>query len=90
MILRRPSFDRAYEKLTPQQKARIDQAIGRLETSFGRPQEHAGIGVRPMGHFFECRGGLNLRVLFVVRDGDLVLVTVGNHDHIRAFIRRNA
>ncbi len=90
MILRRPSFDRTYNKLTPQQQARVDEAVGRLEKSFGRPHEHAGIGVRPIGHFFECRAGLQLRVLFVARSGDIVLVTVGNHDAIRAYIKANS
>jgi len=90
MILQRPSFERAYDKLTPQQKARVDQAVGRLEKSFGRPHEHAGIGVRSIGHFFECSAGLQLRILFVVRAGDLVLVTVGSHEVIRAFVKSNA
>ena len=89
MILRRPSYDRAYGKLTPQQQERVNAALIRLEASFGQPHAHAGIGVRSVGSFFECRAGLDLRVLFVVRHGDLVLVTVGNHDHIRAYIRAN-
>jgi len=87
MILRRPSFDRAYDKLTPQQRARVDDAVARLEQSFGRPHEHGGIGIRSIGRFFECRAGLQLRILFVVRDGDLVLVTTGNHNHIARFLR---
>ena len=89
MILRRPSFDRAYGKLTPQQQERVNAALVRLEETFGQPHAHAGIGIRSVGSFFECRGGLELRVLFVVRDGDLILVTVGNHDDIRAYIRAN-
>jgi hypothetical protein len=86
MILTRPSFDRAYKKLTIQQRERVDVALGKLEQSFGRPHEHAGIGVRSIGHYFECRAGLQLRILFVVRQ-DLVLVTVGNHDQIARFIK---
>jgi hypothetical protein len=89
MILQRPSFEHAYKKLIPQQQTRVDQAITRLEKSFGRPHEHAAIGIRPFGRFFECRAGLQLRILFVVREGDLILVTVGNHDNIRAFIKHN-
>lgn len=88
MILSRPSFDRAYKKLTPAQAARVDNALARLEQSFGRPHLRAGIGVRSIGQFFECRAGLDLRILFVARAGDLILVTVGNHDQIRAFIKQ--
>ena len=87
MILRRPSFDRAYRKLTQPQRDRVDQAIARLEKTFGHPHEHAGIGVRSLGHYFEFRAGLQLRVLFVVHEGDLVLVIVGNHEQIARFIR---
>lgn len=90
MILRRPSFDRAFRKLTSQQQNGVNASLLRLEQSFGRPHLHAGIGVRTLGSFFECRAGVDLRVLFVVRHGDLVLVTVGNHDDIRAYIRANA
>ena len=89
MILQRPSFERAYKKLTAQQQTRVDKAITRLEKSFGRPHEHAAIGIRPFGRFFECRARLQLRILFVVLEGDLILVTVGGHDDIRAFIKHN-
>jgi hypothetical protein len=87
VILRRPSFDRAYNRLNPQQRTRVDAALTRLEESFGRPHQHVGIGIRSIGHYFECRAGLQLRILFVVRGGDLILVTVGNHDHVARFIK---
>ena len=87
MILRRPSFDRALSKLTSDQQARVNDSISRAEGAFGHPHLHAGIGLRPIGNFFEFRAGLGLRVLFVASRGDLILVTVGNHDHIARFIR---
>lgn len=87
MILTRPSWDRAFKKLTVDQQHRVTGVLVRLEQSFGRPHEHAGIGVRPIGRYFECRARLELRILFVASKGDLILVTVGNHDAIRAFIK---
>ena len=87
MILTRPSYDRAFGKLSPQQQARVAAAVARLEKSFGRPHLHGGIGLRPFGRYFEFRAGLDLRILFIPFEGDLVLVTVGNHDQIRAFIK---
>ena len=87
MIRSRPSFDRAYARLTGQQRDRVDAAILRLEGAFGRPHLHAGIGLRPFGGYFELRAGLDLRVLFVPYAGDLVLVTVGNHDQVRRFLK---
>ena len=89
MILQRPSFERAYEKLTAEKRSGVNDALARLEESFGRPHQHAGIGVRSIGKFFECRAGLRLRVLFVARGGDLILVTVGSHDTIRGFVKNN-
>jgi|WetSurMetagenome_2_1015567.scaffolds.fasta_scaffold466343_2 hypothetical protein len=87
MILTRPSYLRSFNKLTPQQQARVNQAVGGLEAAFGRPHLHGGIGVRSVGSFFEFRAGLGLRVLFVASRGDLILVTVGNHEHIARFAR---
>ena len=87
MMLRRPSFDRAFHKLTAVQQARVNDSIGRAEGAFGRPHLHGGIGLRPVGNFFEFRAGLGLRLLFVASRGDLILVTVGDHDHIARFIR---
>ena len=87
MILTRPSYARALAKLSAEQQHRVGLAVEKLEQSFGRPHLHAGIGVRSIGGFFECRAGLGLRVLFVSSAGDLILVTVGNHDHIARFIR---
>ncbi|PYJ80046.1 MAG: hypothetical protein DME22_24595 [Verrucomicrobia bacterium] len=87
MILTRPSYDRAFKKLSAQQQSRVNHAVGRLEPAFGRPHLHAGIGLRPFGKFFEFRAGLDLRILFVPFAGDLILVTVGNHDHIRRFVK---
>jgi len=64
MILRRPSFDRAYDKLTPAQKAKVDLSLARLEQNFGHPREHSGIGVRLIGHFLnvapDCNSAFSL------------------------------
>ena len=87
MILTRPSWERAFKKLTEDQQHRVNAVLGNLENSFGRPHRHAGIGVRSIGHYLECRAGLDLRVLFVASKGNLILVTVGSHNAIRAFIK---
>jgi len=87
MILTRPSWDRAFKKLSADQQYRVAGVLARLEQSFGRPHEHAGIGVRPIGRYFECRASRDLRILFVASQGHLILVTAGNHDAIRAFLK---
>ena len=90
MILTRPSYQRAFQRLSPPQQTAVNAAIGRLQDIFGRPHLHSGIGIRPFGGFYECRVGRDLRVLFVFDEGDFVLVTAGNHDAVTRFIRDNS
>jgi hypothetical protein len=89
MILYRPSFFRAWEELSDQQKASARAAIAQLEANFGRPHLHSGLGIRPFGRYFEFRIGLGIRCLFVPIGGDLVLFTCGNHNQIRRYVRDN-
>lgn len=89
-IFARPSYERALKNLAPEQKAEIQIALGLLPEAFGKPHVHAGIGLRRVGKYFEFRAGLKLRVLFVIREADAVLLTAGNHDHVRAWIKENS
>lgn len=67
----------------------MNEVLQQLAEAFGHPHRHAGLGLRPFGRYFECRAGLGLRVLFLVDQGNFFLVTVGNHDHIRSYIKNN-
>ena len=87
MIYQEPGYERRYRNLTPQQRARVDSALRRLEQVFGRPHLHAGLGIRPVSRYLEMRAGLDLRVLFFRDEGDLFLVCVGNHDEIRRYVK---
>ncbi|MGP8199688.1 MAG: hypothetical protein ACLQU4_09325 [Limisphaerales bacterium] len=90
MILTRPSYLRAFKRLSSTRQAAVNAALERLPEVFGRPHMHAGIGIRPFGGFYECRIGRELRVLFVFDRGDFILVTVGDHDAVARFIRDNS
>lgn len=89
MIYTQRTFDRAFARLDPRQQEAVRTAISQIPVSFGRPHRHGGIGIRPFGQYFECRVGLALRVLFMVDSGSFVLITVGDHNHIRAYIKNN-
>ncbi len=89
MIFSQPSYTRRYNRLTPQNRLRVDAVLARLEDGFGRPHQHAGLGIRPFGRYLELRAGLGLRVLFLPEGGDLFLMCVGNHDEIRSYVRGN-
>jgi len=66
-------------------------ALGMQEAagSFGQPHSHSGVGIRRLGrNLFECRVGLDLRLLFRAGPGTLTFVFSGNHDDIQAYLRR--
>jgi hypothetical protein len=89
-IFTRNSYERATKHLTPQQLAEINSALARLPQLFGQPHQHSGTGIRRFGIFFELRIGLKLRVVFTRESGDIILLTAGNHDHVRAWIKENS
>ena len=89
-ILSRSSYERAVKHFTPQQRAEIKAALSRLPELFGQPHQHSGVGVRRFGIFFELRAGLKLRVVFTREAGDIILLTAGNHDYVRAWIKENS
>ena len=86
-ILKLSSFERACQKLTPAQLDAVDSALLKLPGAFGRPHLHSGISIRTFGPYYECRAGLNLRVLFVWRHGSFVLAFVGDHRAVANFIK---
>jgi mRNA-degrading endonuclease RelE of RelBE toxin-antitoxin system len=83
----RPSFARALKRLPVDTQDQVRARARMAATVLGHPHQHAGIGLRPFGRFYEFRVGVNLRVLFILSQGDMHLVTVGNHDQVAAFIR---
>ena len=89
-VLYRPSFVRAFKKLSATEQKNMRLRAAELAEVFGRPHLHAGLGIRRLGNFFEFRSGLKIRVLFVLDGGDAVLITAGNHDDIARWIKDNA
>ena len=62
-----------------------------LAEAFGRPHLHTGLGIRKLGdRLYECRSGLQWRFLFLDRGGELFISFLGNHDDIKALIRRRS
>ena len=89
-IITTPAFLRAAKKLPSDRLDEVDAAVEQLPELFGNPHRHQGLGIRQLKpHYFELRAGLDLRVLFTLSRGNLYLRTVGNHDHIRAWLKEN-
>ena len=66
-------------------------AITQCQAGFGFPHLHRGIGIRPLaGGFYECRIGLDQRLVFYPAGDELRFVFMGNHDEVQKFLRRFA
>ena len=64
-------------------------ALCELAEGLGRPHIHRGLGIRKLGSkLFECRANLKLRFLFLDRPDSLFVSFLGNHDEIKALLRR--
>lgn len=88
-IYRLTTFDRAFDRLTPDQQEMVRTAVNQIPKAFGHPHHHAGICLRAFGPYFECRASRALRILFLVDHDDFVLVTLVAHDHVRAYLKNN-
>jgi mRNA-degrading endonuclease RelE of RelBE toxin-antitoxin system len=67
----------------------VGGAIDRLQSSFGDPQRHAGLGIRKMvKNYFEIRVGLDLRLVFRVERNEIIFAFAGTHDQVRKFLRQ--
>jgi hypothetical protein len=64
-------------------------ALADLADGFGQPHVHGGLGIRKLGrNLFECRGNRSLRFLFQDQTTELYVSVLGDHDEIRALLRR--
>jgi len=83
-----PDLLREIRKLSKGKRAGIGAAIESACQAWGRPHEHSGIAIRSLGSgLFECRSGLDQRLLFQSLDGLLYFHFLGNHDEVRCFLR---
>lgn len=78
------------EKLEPGKKTRVVEALLALPAAFRSPHQHSGLGVRKIHNagVWECRAGLGLRVLFVIKANTVFVETVGSHDDVQKYLRR--
>ena len=75
---------RALPKETRREIARTIEAIQEV---LGRPHQHTGVEVRKLRrNYFECRVGLDLRLIFRVEPGLATFTFAGNHDEVRRYM----
>lgn len=83
-----PRFQRRVKKLSTEEREGVAAALRALGDGFGHPHLHSGLGIRRLRKdLFECRAGLQWRVLFFAEKGLLTAYDVMTHDEIKAWLR---
>ena len=68
-------------------RAEILAAMKAAGEAYGQPHLHAGVGLRRIKPFMECRCGLDLRLIFQREKDALVFHLCGTHDEVAAFLK---
>jgi hypothetical protein len=62
-------------------------AMKAADAAYGQPHLHAGLGLRRIQPFMECRCGLILRLVFQREGQALVFHLCGTHDEVESFLK---
>ena len=62
-------------------------AMQAAASAYGQPHLHAGVGLRRIPPFMECRCGRDLRLIFQREGAALVFHVCGTHDEVGSFLR---
>ena len=66
----------------------VSAAIARVREGFGQPHVHLGLSIRKLGkRLYECRTGLDWRLVFEGEKGVLTFDYAGNHEGVRNYVR---
>jgi mRNA-degrading endonuclease RelE of RelBE toxin-antitoxin system len=83
-----PRLRKHAERLSTTERDQIAAALRSLEQGFGNPHHHSGLGIRRLRKdLFECRAGLQWRIVFFAEKGILTAYDVMTLDDIKAWLR---
>ena len=83
-----PRLRKRAAKLSARERAEIETSLRALADGFGQPHRHAGLGIRRLRKgLFECRAGLQWRIVFFAEKGALSAYDVMTHDEVKAWLR---
>ncbi len=69
-------------------ESEVSAVLKRVIKGFGDPHAHTGLSIRKLGrHLYECRTGLDWRLVFVAEKGVLSFDFAGDHDEVRNYLR---
>jgi mRNA-degrading endonuclease YafQ of YafQ-DinJ toxin-antitoxin module len=70
-----------------QRREEVLAAMRAADAAYGQPHLHAGVGLRRIQPFMECRCGLDLRLVFQREGQALVFHLCGTHDEVKSFLK---
>lgn len=66
----------------------VSAAIRLVTEGFGKPHLHSGLSIRKLGkHLYECRTGLDWRLIFEAEKGRLTFDFAGDHRGVLNYLR---
>jgi mRNA-degrading endonuclease YafQ of YafQ-DinJ toxin-antitoxin module len=66
----------------------VSAAIKLTIEGFGKPHIHTGLSIRKLGkNLYECRTGLDWRLVFEAQKSLLVFDFAGNHEDVQNYLR---
>jgi hypothetical protein len=71
----------------PTRRKEVMLAMQAAGMAYGHPHLHAGIGLRRIRPFMECRCGLDLRLVFQREKDALVFHLCGTLNEVRSFLK---
>lgn len=84
-----PTFQRSLKKLSPLEKAKLEESLDQFKAFVYRGVAPTGLGFKKLDQdIYEFRAGLRLRVVVLVEGEYYYLVLAGNHDEIKRYLRR--
>jgi mRNA-degrading endonuclease RelE of RelBE toxin-antitoxin system len=80
---------RSLGKLDPGVREKVETALSEVSQNFGDPHRHGGLGLRKLSPgLWECRLGIQLRIVFLQEKDRLIAYDIMNHDEVRAWLKR--
>ncbi|MEY2466432.1 MAG: hypothetical protein QOD03_953 [Verrucomicrobiota bacterium] len=69
-------------------EAEVTAALNLIVKGFGHPHAHSGLSIRKLSRtLYECRTGLEWRLVFEARKGVLIFDFAGNHNEVQSYLR---
>ena len=87
-IISKVKFERTYHCLSEADQRLTDTALKEFGHYLQTGSAPVGLGIKHLGsHTYEFRVSLALRVVYVLRDDQVILSLLGTHDEVRRFLK---